>query len=665
MKTYRKSILVVFAAILLAMPLLAACSDDDDDTDMPTATTEPTQEPTPTTEPTATATEPAGGPAWEYTVTYEDEVTAWSKAVVGEETIDGVDCHKVVTTFDANPFRYAAPTGTPIKLLEMTEFLSKDTLDMKQSAAFSNALGMIDLTSTQTASNFSGDHGQPYAFGDKYTLDLNVDLIPDTLAPSYMDTNEVEVIAVEDVTVPAGTFRCYKVATTRIGTSADGTGEIGQMLGHEWWAADYTLLAPVKIVRIANWQAEETMVLESYDPMPEMNADIPEPTAAVTPEPADDVIITIGNITDMTGPAANAMVLADYALADIVRYYNEEIPIPGVELEIISYNGEYDASKDIPGYEWLKERGADVFLSSLPSTALTLKNIADSDQEIVIGMGIGSDAYEPPGYVFSTYVGQRSLMYTLLDWVVKNDPDFPTDRPAKIGAAGWTLDYSFVLADAVEKYCDAHPDQFEFMGSYQQPFLPSWGPEVEALLDADYVLPPTTGFGVPGFVNEYRDAGGQAKFLDTDAVPAFISMIVESSGWEKLDGMLLTFPSGWWNEDTEGAVLANKLVDMYRPGDRQEIWEAGPSYIGPIHQHPVWLEAIRETCARVGPDNFNTQELYNTLTSFSMCHDDGQCMNYTDTRRYAWDYLKIYEWDAEAQDLIRADPNLIPVRLEP
>lgn len=278
--------IVVLMILALTLSMLAACGDDE--TKEPTApateptvpATEPTApvtEPTvPATEPTAPATEPAaGGPTWEYTVTYEDEVTTWSKAVVGEETIDGVGCYKVETTFDVEPFRYAAPTGTPIKLLDMTEFISKDTLDIKQNAAFSNAMGMIDLTSTQTYKNFSGDHGQPYTFGDKYTFDNAVDLIPDTLAPPYVDTNELEVIAVEDVTVPAGTFRCYKVATTRIGT-VDGTGEIGQLLGHEWWAADYTLLAPVKIVRIANWQAEETMVLEMYDPMPEMNADIPD-----------------------------------------------------------------------------------------------------------------------------------------------------------------------------------------------------------------------------------------------------------------------------------------------------------------------------------------------------------------------------------------------------
>ncbi|NQT73005.1 MAG: ABC transporter substrate-binding protein [Chloroflexi bacterium] len=77
-----------------------------------------------------------------------------------------------------------------------------------------------------------------------------------------------------------------------------------------------------------------------------------EPTSTATQEL---VTITIGNLSDLTGVSSNAMGVVNIALEDTVEYYNERNLIPGVELEVITYDGQYNPSNDIPGYEWLKE----------------------------------------------------------------------------------------------------------------------------------------------------------------------------------------------------------------------------------------------------------------------------------------------------------------------
>ena len=53
---------------------------------------------------------------------------------------------------------------------------------------------------------------------------------------------------------------------------------------------------------------------------------IPTETPTVIPPetPAEDVKITIGNMSDLTGQASQAMIIVDMALADLVRYFNEE-----------------------------------------------------------------------------------------------------------------------------------------------------------------------------------------------------------------------------------------------------------------------------------------------------------------------------------------------------
>ena len=73
-----------------------------------------------------------------------------------------------------------------------------------------------------------------------------------------------------------------------------------------------------------------------------VNAHTPEPQ--VIEEPVE---IIIGNLTDITGVSANAQLLVNRALDDIVEYYNSENLIPGVELKVITYDTQFDPSKDI------------------------------------------------------------------------------------------------------------------------------------------------------------------------------------------------------------------------------------------------------------------------------------------------------------------------------
>ncbi|MBM3133075.1 MAG: ABC transporter substrate-binding protein, partial [Chloroflexi bacterium] len=110
-------------------------------------------------------------------------------------------------------------------------------------------------------------------------------------------------------------------------------------------------------------------------------------------EPARKVTITVGNLSDLTGPAAAAMTVINMALEDIVRYYNDEDLIPGIALKVVTYDGQYRPSNNIPGYEWLKERGADLIFSAVPGTPETLKPFVDSDRMVLFGASASPEGY--------------------------------------------------------------------------------------------------------------------------------------------------------------------------------------------------------------------------------------------------------------------------------
>ena len=88
------------------------------------------------------------------------------------------------------------------------------------------------------------------------------------------------------------------------------------------------------------------------------------------------VTITVGEITDFTGPSAPACIPMHHALEDLVRYYNDEGLIPGAKLRLISYDTRTDASRYTLAYDWCKERGANIMAAMITGSAETIRPFA-------------------------------------------------------------------------------------------------------------------------------------------------------------------------------------------------------------------------------------------------------------------------------------------------
>ncbi|MFC2027995.1 ABC transporter substrate-binding protein [Chloroflexota bacterium] len=391
------------------------------------------------------------------------------------------------------------------------------------------------------------------------------------------------------------------------------------------------------------------------------------PTPSVTPTviptgESEPVTITIGNLTDITGPASNPLSVIATALEDLARYYNENNLIPGVVIQIVEYDGAYDPAKDIPGYEWLKGQGADFIFSSVGSVPITLKPIVDKDKVVVFTMTPDRHALAPPGYVFclANTLGDYQS-YTLLNWIAENDPGFPVGRPAKVGGAFWAEAYSQTFLDGMEKYSEVHPDQYEYVGGYTTNFSFMWGPEVEALKDCDYVMPPGP---MQHFTKEYRDAGYQARLIGTDFQISILKMTDDMDLWDESDKMLLLRTGFWWNEEGEMVNLAKQLLYDYHPDEAASLIAEGPGYQA-LRGIYVMFEIVKETVETVGAQNFTSEELYEVAQSFSLTVDGIENHSFTKTKRTSVNNIGMYELRGAEKDIVRIDPEWIPILYEP
>ena len=388
----------------------------------------------------------------------------------------------------------------------------------------------------------------------------------------------------------------------------------------------------------------------------------PVPDDVLTP-PGGDVVLTIGNLTDLTGVAAAGFEIINLAMKDMVDHYNENNLIPGIEVEVVNYDGQYDPSRDIPGWEWLREHGADVIFAGPPHSFVTLKSRADSDKVVLFGTSATLDLFDGPGYLFSLGTIPQYEAWTLMNWIAENHWDYKTNGPAKIGGAAWASAYETAFFNAMKEYAESHPEQFEFVGQYYTPFGTfTWGPEVQALKDADYVFP-CTAF-LSGFAKEYRNAGGGATLIGNGAHVAFMQLLHDARAWDDIDSMLYILATKWWTDEGDLVEKSKELLYEKHPDSAEEIIRAGTGYLTTYIPY-IMLEIIRDAAEAVGPENIDSQALYDAAKSFSLTVDDIEMFSFEGkTIRSVSDYYIVQEANAAQKDLFSVS-DWIPTVREP
>ena len=375
-----------------------------------------------------------------------------------------------------------------------------------------------------------------------------------------------------------------------------------------------------------------------------------------------EVVINIGHIADLTGVSARSNSIMSMALDDMIEYYNNNNLIPGVKLNVITYDGQYDPARDIPGYEWLMEKDADLIFTMMGGTPQTLKPRVNEDKVVLFAATVDLEELFPPGYVFDLGVIPQYEAYTLLKWIAENDWDYQTQGPAKIGVATWAGGYSEYFLAGMEEYAQAHPDQFEWVGGYITNMSFTWGPEVAALKDCDYVSPCPL---MSSFVKEYREAGGKAKLIGSDAQAAFMGLIYDANLWDEIDGMLLVRSVKWWNEEGAQINLAKELIHRNHPDSAQSVIREGSGYLAGINLGIQMIEIITDAVETVGPENVDSQALYNAAEVYSREVDGVKRASFSETKRNSLDYFAIYEARSAEEDLFSVDAQWYPAILEP
>ena len=334
-------------------------------------------------------------------------------------------------------------------------------------------------------------------------------------------------------------------------------------------------------------------------------------------EEEEKVTIYLGHLTDLTGVAASALIPIMKALDANVRYFNEVDPIPGVELQIVRYNTNYDPSRAKPGYDWIRDHGADVIYTEMPEMAEGLVQFAEGDKTPVIchpGTKVLADAL---GWVFCLNPTSSAQMRGLMKYVSDEWDYAGTDRRPKIGTAGWSTPYGNDVKLGAE-YCLGYPDKFDYVGSYMAPAgVVTWSGEVEKLKGCDYIVLTTPGALQPStFAAEFLSKGHTTKWLGLDSLLAYWDVMLAKVGSEALDGSLMGQFHALWVYDCPVVEYLKQLAYTYYPDEAEELISANCGYLGGGSGTYFVMECMRAAIEEVGAENFDGQAFYDMAVKF-------------------------------------------------
>ncbi len=235
MKTSSPSRVVLFALLMIILPLLITCGGKNDE-----ATTNPS--------PTMKA-----GYTMVYNQKHLDQTEILTVTVVGEEVVDGIDCYEMEFVPD-KPMTRSVGGVEPVYVPGYTVWTSKAALETnKIEVIIETTSGVRGSWEYTYSAHDTEAHVPPLSIGQSWKYDVYTDY---GLLDTAVITWKCEVAAVEEITVPAGIFNCYRLEHSRESAHGEKLPEEG-LRSMVWLSMNEDFFGIVKLENYSQGSVKE------------------------------------------------------------------------------------------------------------------------------------------------------------------------------------------------------------------------------------------------------------------------------------------------------------------------------------------------------------------------------------------------------------------------
>lgn len=360
--------------------------------------------------------------------------------------------------------------------------------------------------------------------------------------------------------------------------------------------------------------------------------------------------VVIGFLGDQTGPSAEAFASIVKSINDYIHVMEAENPIPGVTVELVTYDTRYEYARVPGGYEYLVDKGMVLLLQYMgDQQPITLPYQKDD--------GLPSFAFaekkglenEPLVFVFTPeyyYEGRGVMDYIAGTWSAG------LGRPLRVGhlaMTGYPTDeqqHAGMAAVAAE-----NPAKVQLTRALGDPTTTVWASEYNALKDSDFIVISTVGPATPTFINEVRQRGFTGTIIAfSQSALGYWSVIKNAVPANYLDGLMAIHWYPHWSDDSQFIRDVEKDIETYFPDQSQQ-----------LHQGTAWLtqqitaliltEAVRQAAAEVGPDGIDGAAMRDALEATNIELDGlGESIACHDGTHVLYRMCRMIEYDSQADE---------------
>jgi ABC-type branched-subunit amino acid transport system substrate-binding protein len=337
--------------------------------------------------------------------------------------------------------------------------------------------------------------------------------------------------------------------------------------------------------------------------------------APITP-PSGEKVVEVGDLTPLTGGASSAEQPCHQGRLDYVRYFNEEIGIPGVTIKVVWLDMGREMGRFISGYRVLVDRQVPLIFSNDTTSLETLRSNFEKDQiPFVTGSATGPGVY-PPGWIYcatSTFGEATTAVfdYFMQNWKEERPPRlqfFSSDSPFGRGPAEEGSKYAesigfevlpielagYVVIDATPQLLRIQEHEADLV--YIQNIIPAAGPimrDVERL----------------GLHEKMQFSGNEYAVGETLIIMAPVAV----------EGFLTPKGLPWFDETEIPGVKTMVDRQLQYHGKVQEL----PEYAGGWVYGAIMCEAVERALEEVGYENLDGPAVKRALESMKDFDIDG------------------------------------------
>ena len=316
---------------------------------------------------------------------------------------------------------------------------------------------------------------------------------------------------------------------------------------------------------------------------------------AATQPPVEKKVVEIGCMAGITGPGGTATQSAFWSLQDYNEYFNKEIGIPGVTLEVSWLDTRHELPLTISAYRRFVDRGMPIIVSFEHTDPF--KSMCERDETPIIILPQSPFAMYPPGWLYAIFPTHPEALAVWCHWIMDN---WKEDEPPRVAIMGTDNPMTHTLLEA-EEYVESIG--IEMLPTEFVPWAPlDATPQLLRLKEngADYVMIcPLWTTAVP-IVNDAYRLGLTEKMHFAGIDYAFSETLVNVLG-DAAEGHSVAMFSPWW-EETE--IPGIKLMqDLRKEYGREFIFEG--SDVHGLTIMAVTCEAVKRAIEEVGYENLN------------------------------------------------------------